>query len=58
LEDPVSVAISKLMEAQGGEWTYDEFKKGCGQMQADSVPKWVSAVQKVRAKMNNDDFYS
>lgn len=44
MEDPVTVAVSKVMGAKGGEWTYDMFKKGCGAVGADSIPKWVKAI--------------
>ena len=44
LEDIVAVAISKLMDAKSNEWTYDQFKAGCGKVGADTVPGWAKAV--------------
>ena len=56
MADPVTVAISKLMEAKAGdEWTYDEFKMGCAKAGADTIPAWKTAVPKQQQKLEKDE---
>jgi len=38
MEDPVTLLISHFMEAKAqGEYSYDEFKKGCAKAKADTL---------------------
>ena len=53
----MTVAISKLMEATGGEWTYEMFKKGCGKANADTVPGWAKAVPTIQNKLAKDEAF-
>ena len=58
MENPVTVAISKLMEAKTNEWSYENFKKGCGASGADTIPGWCKAVPSLQMKLqNNEKFF-
>ena len=58
MEDIVTVAVSKMMEAKTNEWNYDQFKTGCGKAGADTVPSWVKAIPTIKQKLDKDDkFY-
>lgn len=55
LEDPVTVAISHVMEAKSCEWEYDMFKKGCEKNAAASIRDWKGAIPTLRQKMSTDN---
>lgn len=41
MEDPVTLLISMYMEAkQQGQYTKEEFTKGCQKISADTFEKW------------------
>lgn len=48
LEDIVTVAISKLMDATQNEWTYEQFKTGCSKVGCDSVPSWAKVIPQLQ----------
>ena len=45
LEDPVTLLISfKMGATQQGEYSYDQFKKGCSELGVDSFEAWLKLL--------------
>lgn len=57
MADPVTVAVSKLMEATTHEWTYEMFKKGCGAVGADTIPAWAKAIPTIQQRLSKDEAF-
>ena len=50
--DIVAVAVLFVMKVkQGGQITFEEFKKGCEYMKVDSFEKWAPAIKELRKKL-------
>ena len=50
--------VSMQMEAKTyGEYSYEEFLKGCQVNSSDTIEKWKKAAPKLRDQLKNDDLY-
>ena len=56
VEDPVCLAICYFMGAsEQGKFTFAEFKKGCTQLNVDSIDKWSRVTADLRKSLDQDD---
>ena len=56
LEDLECLAVGYKMGADTmGQFTYDQFKKGCQEMGCDSLKKWQDAIPQLKKSWRKDE---